>query len=145
MDATWPILAFLVVFPIVWYAIASFAMFVLSFGGWRALGEKYRFEGEIPEPNYRFVTVWTSILGRYNRGMHISLTPRGLIVRPFILFRAAHPPLLLPWDMLKSARQQTLLFFSFAELKFDDGQRNIEIHAPLEILKDTYVQAKLVQ
>ncbi|MBL8021365.1 MAG: hypothetical protein JNM27_16965 [Leptospirales bacterium] len=144
MDATWPVLLIVIAFPLAWFGINSLVMLLLSFAGWSGLAEKYRFNGEMPEPNYRFVTVWTSIFGRYNRGMHISLTPRGLIVRPFILFRVAHPALLLPWEMLKSAKQQTFLFYSFAELKFDDGQRKIEIHAPLRILEDTYVKAKRI-
>jgi hypothetical protein len=131
----------LAAFPIVWFLLVCFVLLIVSFTGWRSLAEKYAHTGEEPELSHRYASAQISWFGRYNHVLNLAATSRGLYIRPILLFRFAHPALLLPWHLLVSARSVKSLFKNFAELQFLDGKRSVRIFAPEEILKNPNIPA----
>lgn len=132
-------------FPLCWLALVCGVMYLTSLMGWKSLAEKYSHTGEPPAIAYSFASAQTSFLGRYNNCMNIGFSPRGLFLQPFFLFRFAHPGLLLPWTMLKSARERDWILVKGAELRFDDGSRSVTVYGPSAILKNAYIQSAVSQ
>ncbi len=141
MNETLLLVFIVAMFPLCWLLLVSGVLYLTSFMGWRALAEKYSNTGEPPAIAYSFASAQTSFLGRYNNCMNIGLSARGLFLQPFLLFRFAHPALLLPWGMLKSAQEKSWIFSKVAELRFDDGARSAVVYAPPGILKNPYLQS----
>ena len=130
-------LPFLVVaiLPFFWLILVTGIMYLISFTGWRNLAKKYANQGENPQTGFHWASVQTSWIGRYNNCINLAITPRGLFVQPWLLFRFAHPGLLMPWNTLKHARPRSVLFWDFAELEFDDGTNSLLVFAPSRILQ----------
>jgi hypothetical protein len=74
--------------------------FTLSWlGGWRALGELYPAGDEPEGQRFGMQNIRCGWI-EYNACVTIVVTPRGLYLAVWPLFRSSHPPLLLPWSSL---------------------------------------------
>lgn len=131
----------LAAFPVFWFLLVCFVLVIMSFTGWRSLAEKYSYSGDKPQFSYRYASAQISWFGRYNHVLNLAATPRGLYVCPILLFRFAHPALLLPWHLLKSAKPVKSLFSTFSELHFEDSGRSVRIFAPAGMLKNPNIPA----
>ena len=68
-------------------------------GGWRALGEAYPAAEKPQGRRFRMQKIrcgWVD----YNGCVTLAVTPAGLYLAVWPLFRSGHPPLLLPWSSL---------------------------------------------
>ncbi len=135
MEKTYLPLLIVLAVPFFWYALVSGILYLMSFTGWRSLAEKYEYRGDVPKPDFSWASVQTSLLGRYNNCMNVSVTARGIIIRPAWLFRTAHPALLLPWHIMKPPASRSVFGFKYAELEFSEGAGSMRIFAPIRILE----------
>lgn len=141
MNETHLLILILTAFPFAWFGLVCFVLLLTSFTGWRQLAQKYSHSGEPPELTHRYASAQISWFGRYNNCLNLALTPRGLYVRPILLFRFAHPALLLPWHLLKSAKVVKSLFRNYAQLQFFDEGRSIRVFGPDAMLKNINIPA----
>jgi len=108
-------LALLAIFFVVLWCLVCFLLALL--GGWRRLAESYRLDGVFEGAR------WYMRSGRmrwgvnYNGCLTLGANGRGLYLAVMVLFRAAQPPLFIPWSDVGCLEQKGLLFkyvvFSF--------------------------------
>lgn len=72
--------------------------------GWHALAAHYRISRPTRPFEHRFVTVGLSMMAWYRYSMQIALTPEGITITPFSVFRPGHPPLHIPWSEVVCAQ-----------------------------------------
>jgi hypothetical protein len=96
---------------------ALWVMYVLSLSarGWRGLAVEYESEGgpaegEIFRPGRTMVG---SAL--YGFGVFFAITPDGLRLWTFPMFRPGHPPLLVPWADIERTGEATIDSLIFGE------------------------------
>ena len=102
--------AFVIIFPLFWIAIIQL---IARFGGWKSLTKNYAAQGSASGDHFRFASARFGRFTSYSNCLNVSVSPQGIGLRPFILFRAGHSALFLPWeDVLQLTRWQTLVFSS---------------------------------
>jgi hypothetical protein len=52
----------------------------------------------------------------YNNSLILKYNEDGIYLKPIILFRLFHKPILIPWREIKEVRDKNILFFSFKDL-----------------------------
>ncbi|MBI5526892.1 MAG: hypothetical protein HY897_11210 [Deltaproteobacteria bacterium] len=106
-----PVAAFLVFGPAIWI----FVCVVLSvLGGWRALAQVYRstLPPSFPPPRnlWKFQSARFRWGTNYNGILTVGADDAGLHLSVFFLFKAGHPPLLIPWRDITAVAYRGLLF-----------------------------------
>jgi hypothetical protein len=54
---------------------------------------------------------------QYNNALTVGADVAGLFMVPFLLFRAWHPPLFVPWSEITGVRETRFLFVRFVEMR----------------------------
>ena len=103
----WLLPAILIGFPILFAALWSFVCWLLSIlGGWSRMAE--RFATTEPPSGQRFAgQTGRAGLSNDNSVLTIHVSPSGLRLDVFPLFRIGHKPLLIPWPEIHEARTHT--------------------------------------
>ncbi len=126
MDRTWQvwlvIAAFLIITPIFWTRII-YLMARLS--GWLELAKLYPGPASMQGEVCRYSSARFRMFVSYNRNLTITLSPAGIHIRPMMLFRTRHMPLLIPWEAVIKLEQKGLALFPMldATVKTDDPAR----------------------
>ncbi len=101
LNDLWPKLAPVLVplvFVIAWCAVAKV---MAASSGWERLATRFELSSEFTGKRYRFQSgVLTGL--RFNNALEIGVSPRGLYLSQFILFRIFHKPLLIPWSEIRA-------------------------------------------
>ena len=113
--------------------------------GWSRLAEKYREydSSEAPWKGWRWAKFgWVD----YKSCIWISADRRGLHIKtgPFILFRAFHPPLCIPWSAIKQVEKRKIFWVDLLQLRFNDVDVKIELEARTLELALPYLKEKLI-
>lgn len=110
-----PVWAFVVIFAGTW-VLVSFAL--SRFSGWVALARCYPadhpFEGEL----IRFQAAQFRGATNYNGCLNFGAGQQGVYIVPMLMFRAFHPPLMIPWTDIAARPVKLLRFWNFVELRF---------------------------
>ncbi len=114
------ILAFML-FPVAFIAIWVGVMWLLSrISGWHKLAEFYLYRGEIRGVSRSFQGAMLGYsrwrLVRYRGCLTVTVDSGLLILKPWFIFGAFHPPLGIPLEELMRA-DRTFLFWTFCELR----------------------------
>ena len=117
-----PILLFIVIFPLLWISVIRFAAFL---GGWRTLANSYQVEARMTDGVLKGKSGYMRFFTRYNYVLHIKGTDEGLYLATALFFRPGHPPLLIPWDRFANAEVSKLLF-TFIKLDIATSQYSDE-------------------
>lgn len=114
-----PFFVFFVAFPAIWVGVCH----QLAAKGWNHLLAGYR---AARPPLGKKIGGASASIGpaRYNGVIHLWLSDEGLYLRPMLLFRAFHPPLLVPWAHIvavdhSKAGKATSVRFAFDDLDMD--------------------------
>jgi hypothetical protein len=93
-----PLFAFPFIYVVVAYSIAAM--------GWSDLAARFRTDTPPPADARRMQ--WGSFggFGSYNNVLTVGASDAGLYLAVLFLFRAFHPPLLIPWSAIKSRTRQ---------------------------------------
>ena len=75
------------------YAVSSM---LANMGGWRLLAQAYPLRAPFPSARRSFVGARVGSVN-YHGCLHVSADAAGLYIAVLALFRAAHPPLFIPW------------------------------------------------
>lgn len=95
-------------FVAIWLGI----MFLVSrFGGWHKLYQSYKFPSHVKQAikSKSFQSIQIG-LSNYNGVMTLSYHPEGLGMEVMILFRFAHPKILIPWKDIKLKEKAKSIF-----------------------------------
>ena len=101
------------------FGTSFLVMFVISrVGGWAKLEESYRTEQPFFGTLIRFQAAQFRKATNYNGCLNFGGDPAGLYMVPMLLFRAFHPPLLIPWEEISAQPVKLWKFWDFVELRF---------------------------
>jgi len=84
------------------------AVVIAHLSGWASLAERYRCLEPFPESSWKLQSGQFRWYLNYNNCLTVGADPRGLFLWIFPLFRAAHPPLFIPWNEISISRQKVL-------------------------------------
>jgi hypothetical protein len=96
--------------PIALFMAASVALWLCVLahmsgsGGWRELASRHRLKGRFKGPTWRFHSAAFQGEAHYHNVLIVGANPQGLYVAIFPLFAFRHPPLLIPWRLVRKSR-----------------------------------------
>lgn len=105
--------------PLFFVAIWIFVAFMLSrVGGWDRLAESYRSDQPFFGTRFNLQAAQLRAGTNYNGCLTFGANHEGLYLRPIVLFRAFHPPLLIPWSEITAKPVKVFRIVGFVELRF---------------------------
>jgi hypothetical protein len=111
------------VFPIFFVTLWLFVTYwVALLGGWRLLAKRFRAEGPFSGQKWHMQSAAMRWLSHYNNALTVGANADGLFLVPFVLFRAWHPPLYIPWDEI-TVQNKTRFFFKVTELRLGSAEQ----------------------
>ena len=127
---------FAVVFPFFFAAIWLLVGFISSRQGWRSFANRYGHPTRPAGTAYSSPQSLFGALARYNGVVRVIFTDAGLYCYVMILFRAFHPPFLLPWPSVKRVEKKDSFFGSYYWLEIEDPAGNFRMRLPAKIEPD---------
>ncbi|HET9282967.1 MAG TPA: hypothetical protein VFR24_13495 [Candidatus Angelobacter sp.] len=97
------------------------AYFIALLSGWRLLAKRFRMQGTFPGQKWHMQNA-RMLLTNYGNSLTVGADETGLFVVPFILFRAWHPALFIPWTEITAQNKTALIFFKFVELRLGSSE-----------------------
>jgi hypothetical protein len=98
---------FAIIFPLYFLTLwIGISYLIAKMGGWRALAARFRTSGEFSGATWSFQGAAMRLGTRYNGCLTVGANNQGLFIRPFVFFRAWHPPLFVPWTEITVVPQQ---------------------------------------
>ena len=114
---------FAYIFPVYLVTTWIVAEYVISLaGGWRLLAQRFRIQGDFLGQKWKMQSARMRTLANYNNVLTVGADNAGLFIVPFLLFRAWHAPLFIPWVEI-TVRNKTRLNFSFVELRLGRSEQ----------------------
>ncbi len=102
-------------FPFVFVGMWVFVTFIISKMGWADLVANYQYDA--PFTGERVGIISASINGaNYKNSLVLKYNQEGIYIRPVLLFRLFHKPMLIPWKEIKEVRDKKVLFYTYKEL-----------------------------
>jgi hypothetical protein len=102
---------FAVIFPLFWMAVV---VLISRLSGWAGLAQRFAVSPEREVTGDRFA--WSSaqfgLLGSYSNCIDIVVSRNGLYMRPMVLFRTGHEPLLIPWNQIEDVSSINRVMFT---------------------------------
>ena len=105
------IVLFAITFPLIWAGVC----FVISRLGWSKLAAHFRTE-IAPEGQHFSMVSGRVAHASYGNVLTVGITPQGLYLSVMLLFRAGHPPLLIPWEAIQDVQPKNMLGRSMHQL-----------------------------
>lgn len=106
------------IFPFYFAALYALAMYWIALvGGWRLLAKRFRLQGTFAGEKWTRQSAAMRWLTRYNNILTIGADGAGLYVVPFVLFRAWHPALFVPWSEITDIQETQFLFIKFVMMR----------------------------
>ena len=114
-------------FLLLWLAGSAWASWL---GGWSALARRFAMTAPFAGTKWGWQTAYMRWWAHYKGILTLGVTPKGMYLAVFPLFRFRHPPLLIPWSEIR-VRRTKFLFLEYCELHLG---REMEI--PLRLRKN---------
>jgi hypothetical protein len=109
---------FPIIFPFYFAALWALVTYWIALvGGWRLLAKRFRLQGAFVGEKWTRQSAAMRWRTRYNNVLTIGADSAGLYVVPFVLFRAWHPALFVPWSEITGVRETRFLFVKFVEMR----------------------------
>ena len=109
--------AILVCFAAFW----SFVVFVIGrLGGWGGLARAFPAQGPAQGQSWHFISATIGFLGSYRNALNVTVSPAGIYIRPILVFRIGHAPILIPWHAVTEATSNKFLFTTRMRLELRD-------------------------
>jgi hypothetical protein len=122
--------AFLLLFAAIWGG----AMLMISkMGGWRTLARRHTaapnrsLEGE----TFRAASATMGkgmMPANYKGCLVVNFGRTGIYMRPWVMFRFFHPPLLIPWRAVKSVEPEKFWLRNCAKIEVADFEGSIRLY-----------------
>jgi len=106
---------FVYFFPFLFIGMWVLISFVLSKKGWADLVTNYTINRSFEGRRVGIITASINSVN-YKNSLVLQYNEEGIYLRPVVLFRLFHPPVLIPWKEIKEVRDKKILFISYKEL-----------------------------
>ena len=94
----------------IFIAILAVNLFLfLKLSGWDKLARKYGYHQKFQGKIFRMTTAYIGAL-RYRNCISVGVSPQGLYLSPFVLFRLGHPPIFVPWGEVSHFEEKQGVF-----------------------------------
>jgi hypothetical protein len=114
-----------------------FVGFAISRGGWNSFAIRYPASTRPTGKTYvSSNTRFSNYVARYNNVVRVTFTDAGVYFHVLFLFRAFHPPFLVPWDKVKRIEKRKVLFWTRYQMDIDDVPGQIHVILPPSIEHD---------
>ncbi len=115
---------FALIFPFFLVTMWILVGYVIALGGgWRLLAKRFRAQAPFSGKKWGGQSARMNWAANYSGVLTIGADNSGLFMVPFFLFRAGHPPLLIPWVEIAAARKTERFFFDFVELRLGRSEK----------------------
>ncbi|HEY2081322.1 MAG TPA: hypothetical protein VGI88_00950 [Verrucomicrobiae bacterium] len=140
MDFWFPFL-----FPFFFVGMWVFVGFKISRMGWNAFAVRYSAPTRPTGRAYSSpFTQFGSFLARYKNVVQIVFTDAGVYFYAVFLFRAFHPPFLVPWESVKRIEKKRWLFWHRYRLEIRDVAGEIHVSLPESIERELLQYRKII-
>jgi hypothetical protein len=126
----WPI------FPFFFVGMWLIVSFVISHLGWRSFSRRYSSQVRPAGIAYNSPSSWFGILGHYHNVVRVVFTDTGVYFYVMFLFRAFHPPFLVPWESVKRVEKKDGFFGSYYWLEIANDAGRVRLRLPGRIEHD---------
>lgn len=124
----WPF--FPLLFVSGWIAVS----FIISHTGWRSFSSRYPARSRPPGRVYTSPLSWFgSIFISYRNVVRIVFTDTGIYLYALFLFRAFHPPFLVPWASVRRVVKRDGFLFRGYQLDIEDAAGEIHVLLPRKV------------
>jgi hypothetical protein len=131
LPSFWPV--FLLLFVGMWVLVC----FLISLCGWRSFAARYPAPIRPAGKSFHCSRAQFGSLSSYNNVVRVILTDNGIYFSVSFLFRAFHPPFLLPWESVKSVEKQEGFFIgSYYLLEAQESAGRIRVRLPPRVKED---------
>lgn len=128
----WLPLVLIAIFPVYFIGMWSFVLWLLSrIGGWAKMAEKYRAQACPEGPLYRWRSMQIRPFMNYNSSLDVTLSPQGVHMVPFVMFRIGHEPLLIPWSCVGPLEETNFLFFKTCLVPMEAAGKRMRLSLPV--------------
>ena len=115
-----------------WFIVTYF----ISRMGWAYLAAKYEYNELFTGTKVGIISARINKVD-YRNSLILRYNESGIYLRPILIFRSFHKPILIPWEDIKAIRDRKDLFFTAKELSIGDP-----LVARISISKTTFNQLK---
>jgi hypothetical protein len=130
-DELWPL------FPLFFVGLWVVVCFFISQMGWRAFSNRYPMQSRPAGRAYLSPTIrFGNIFASYRNAAGVIFTDAGVYFYVMFLFRAFHPPFLVPWESVRSVQKKEGFFGRRYRLEIKDAAGEIHVLLPKRIEED---------
>jgi len=127
----WPF--FPVYFVCVWLCVG----FIISRMGWHSFAARYPAQNRPNGRAYNSPSSWFRIIfACYHNVVRVVFTDAGVYFYAMFLFRAFHPPFLVPWQSVKRVEKKDGVFWPHYRLDIEDSAGEIHVLLPRKVEHD---------
>ena len=106
-------------FPFLFVGSWVFVGYIISKLGWSKLASKYKFTQLFVGTRVGTISMYINFINHKNT-LILAYNDEGLYIKPIILFRLFHPPILIPWKEIMEVRDKGILFFTMKQFIIGD-------------------------
>jgi len=120
-------------FPLFFAGIWVSVSLVISRLGWSSFAECYPAQGKPLGEAYNSPSSWFgTIFASYRNVVRVVFTEAGIYFSVMFLFRAFHPPFLVPWASVRSIERKKVFVVSRLRIDIEDSCGEIHVLLPLK-------------
>lgn len=124
-------------FPIFFVGMWIVVSFTISHLGWRSFSARYGTQTRPPGRAYVSPqSSFGSILSGYRNVVRVVFTETGIYFYATFLFRAFHPPFLVPWESVRRVEKREGFFNRGYYLDIEDAVGKIHVLLPKKVEDD---------
>lgn len=89
--------------------------FIVSKMGWADLVANYQSDAVFTGNRVGIISASINKTN-YNNALILKYNEEGIYLKPILIFRLFHKPVLIPWKEIKEVRDKKILFYTYKEL-----------------------------
>jgi hypothetical protein len=126
-------------FPFVFIGMWILVSFIISHMGWRSFSSRYPAASRPAGRVYSSPSSWFgTIFASYRNVVRVVFTNAGIYFYAMFLFRAFHPPFLVPWASVRRVEKKDGFFLRGYRLDIEDPVGEIHVLLPKKVEDDLF-------
>jgi hypothetical protein len=109
----------ILIFPVFFIGMWTLVTFFISRMGWNDLAKNYQYDDVFTGTRIGMISASINS-ANYKNSLVLKYNKDGIYLRPVIMFRMFHKPILIPWKEIKEVRDRKVIFNTFSELIIGD-------------------------
>ena len=126
-------------FPLFFLSMWITVTFIISHMGWRSFSRRYPARSRPAGRVYASPASWFgNIFASYRNVVRVIFTDAGIYFYAMFLFRAFHPPFLVPWESVRRVEKKDGFFRRGYRLDIEDAAGQIHVLLPRNAADDLF-------